>query len=339
MVRTPPGPRAPGLRSPAPSPALAVRARRLCQSYPAGPGRRRGAEPIDALRGIDFDVEVGEVHGLLGPNGAGKTTLCRILATVLLPTSGSVHVLGFDVAGDVRQVRQRIGIVFDGDRGLYPRLTARQNLHFWAALYGVPGPSRGRLAERLLNRVGLSERAGDRVERYSRGMRQRLHLARALVGDPRLLLLDEPTTGMDPMAAIDFRALITELRSEGRTILLTTHNLAEAEHLCDRVTLIDGGVVVATERPAALAANRREGFRVEADDVPEWVAAEMAAVAGVRVAVPARGRLVVEAGQPALPVVVSRLLEAGVRSLRVGQPGLEETYLTLLGDRGMAVSP
>lgn len=155
-------------------------------------------------------------------------------------------------------MRRCIGVTFGGDRGLYPRLTARQNLHFWAALYEVPRPLRASLAERLLDRVGLEQRADERVERFSRGMRQRLHLARGLVGDPRLILLDEPTAGMDPMAALEFRSLVDELRSEGRTILLATHNMAEAEQVCDRVTLIDGGVVVSTGRPAALGASFRD---------------------------------------------------------------------------------
>src|SRR5437867_10001749 len=115
----------------------AVRVRHLCRSYP-GARSRHGGRAVEALRGIDLDVAVGEVHGLLSPNGAGKSTLCRILATVLLPTSGSAHVFGFDVASEARQVRRCNGIVFDGDRGLYPKLTARQNLRFWAALYGVP---------------------------------------------------------------------------------------------------------------------------------------------------------------------------------------------------------
>jgi ABC-2 type transport system ATP-binding protein len=230
----------------------AVCVRELRRSYsPARTWRGRG-EPIEALRGLDLDIARGEIHGLLGPNGAGKTTLCRILATVLLPSSGSVQVLGYDVIRQATSVRRSIGVVFGGDKGLYPRLTGRQNLRFWAALHGL-SPAEGRaVSKRLLQRVGLSERADERVEGYSRGMRQRLHLARGIVGDPALVLLDEPTSGMDPVAAIEFRTFVTELRDEGRTLLLATHNMAEAEQLCDRVTLIDQGCALASGSPQRL---------------------------------------------------------------------------------------
>ena len=233
-----------------PTPAVCIR--ELHRSYP-GPRARRGrTEPTEALQGIDLDIAQGEVHGLLGPNGAGKTTLCRILSTVLLPSSGSVRVFGYDITRHTAAIRRRLGVVFGGDKGLYPRLTGRQNLHFWAGLYGLDRRQAREVSERLLERVGLSERAGERVERYSRGMRQRLHLARGLVGDPALLLLDEPTAGMDPVAALRFRALVAELRDEGRTLLLATHNMPEAEQLCDRVTVIDRGRVLTTGPPKRL---------------------------------------------------------------------------------------
>jgi ABC-2 type transport system ATP-binding protein len=233
-------------------PVPAVCVRELRRSYPAPRTWRGRGEPTEALRGLDLNIARGEVHGLLGPNGAGKTTLCRILATVLLPSSGSVRVLGYDVTRQATAVRRSIGVVFGGDRGLYPRLTARQNLRFWAALHGLPSAQGRAVGDRLLERVGLSERADERVEHYSRGMRQRLHLARGLVGDPALLLLDEPTSGMDPVAAIEFRTFVTELRDEGRTLLLATHNMAEAQQLCDRVTLIDQGCALATGSPERL---------------------------------------------------------------------------------------
>ena len=317
--------------------APAVRVTGLCRSY-AGRGRKPGRD-VTALRGVDLEVGAGEVHGLLGPNGAGKTTLCRILATLLLPTSGTAEVLGLDVVRAGGEVRRRLGIVLDGDRGLYPRLSARQNLRFWAGLYGVPRAARLPLVNRLLGRVGLTDRADEPVERYSRGMRQRLHLARGLVGDPSVLLLDEPTTGMDPAAALDFRGLIAGLRAEGRTVLLATHNMVEAERLCDRVTVIDRGVVVASDRPAALAARLPVAFRIDADGVPTAVAEELGTLPGVRVvATPAPGRLQVEVDAAGLPAVTRRLLDAGVVAVRVGPPDLEQAYMTLVGDRGMVVS-
>src|SRR5689334_9683707 len=155
----------------------AVQTRQLTRLYRP---RRRGEPQRVALDRLDLCIAAGEVHGLLGPNGAGKTTLCKVLSTVLLPSSGEARVHGFDVASRPNAVRPLIGIVFGGERGLYSRLTARQNLCYWAALYHVPHREIGRRVDALLSRVGLSGRAGDRVEALSRGMKQRLHLARGL---------------------------------------------------------------------------------------------------------------------------------------------------------------
>ncbi|GAA3066667.1 MULTISPECIES: ABC transporter ATP-binding protein [Actinomycetes] len=197
-----------------------------------------------ALSAVDLILPRGGVHALLGPNGAGKTTLCRIASTVLLPTSGTCEVLGHDVVADARTVRRLIGIVFGGDRGLYERLTAEENLRFWCSMHGLRRrAATARIAE-LLERLGLASRGTERVETFSRGMKQRLHLARGLVADPQLLILDEPTVGMDPISAREFRGLITELRQEGRSVLLTTHDLAEAEALADTVTMIDRGSIL-----------------------------------------------------------------------------------------------
>jgi ABC-2 type transport system ATP-binding protein len=216
--------------------------------------RNRGSDPaVVALDDVTMSIEEGEVRGLLGPNGAGKTTLVKILSTVLLPTSGSASILGHDVQADAERVRPLIGIVFGGDRGLYWNLTGRQNLQYWAALYKVPPQIAGPRINMLLERVGMTARADSLFETYSRGMKQRLHLARGLVGDARVLFLDEPTLGMDPLAAREFRTLVKELRSEGRTILLTTHDMSEAESLCDRVALIDRGRLLAVETPQTLS--------------------------------------------------------------------------------------
>ena len=157
-----------------------------------------------ALDSVSMDIREGEVHGLLGPNGAGKTTLVKVLSTVLLPTSGSASILGHDVVRQTKAVRPLIGIVLGGDRGLYWRLSGRQNLEYWAALYNVPAGTAKKRIPKLLEMVGLTDRADYLVEGYSRGMRQRIHLARGLVGDARVLFLDEPTAGMDPLASRDF---------------------------------------------------------------------------------------------------------------------------------------
>ncbi|MFK8906912.1 ABC transporter ATP-binding protein [Streptomyces sp. YS-3] len=314
----------------------AIETRALCRDYGEG---RAGARRSHALTDVDLTVEAGEVHGLVGPNGAGKTTLCKILSTVLEATSGTASVLGHDVGTDAAAVRRDIGIVFGGDRGLYGRLSARQNLRFWAAMYGLHGPALRLRVDELLERLGLADRAGDRVDTFSRGMKQRLHLARGLVGDPKVLLLDEPTVGMDPVAARDFRGLVGEMRAERRTVLMTTHDMAEAEAVCDLVTMIDRGRVLLTETPAEIGRVVPRHERVVAGGVPAATRQALAALEGV-LAVEAEpsGRLRVETADSSVTRTVLRLLvEAGVCELSTQRPNLEDAYLHLIGDRGMAV--
>ncbi|HET8568520.1 MAG TPA: ABC transporter ATP-binding protein [Candidatus Limnocylindria bacterium] len=223
--------------------------RTLFQRLRREPDRR---ERFLAVDGIDLAVESGEIFGILGPNGAGKTTTMRMLATLLLPTRGRARVLGIDVVERPREVRARIGAMLSGERSLYWKLTARENLEYFAALYHVPpGETAGRIDEALAS-VKLADRADDYVERYSTGMRQRLALARALLPDPPLIILDEPTVGLDPQAARDLRERVRELRRQGRTVLLTTHYMEEADQLCDRIAIIDHGRIVALDTPAAL---------------------------------------------------------------------------------------
>ncbi|MEG8183195.1 ABC transporter ATP-binding protein [Nocardia terpenica] len=315
----------------------AIRACALTRLY----GSRKAGEPggIRALCDVDLTVRVGEVYGLLGPNGAGKTTLCRILSTVLIPTSGTARVMGHDVVADADAVKRSIGIVFGGDRGLYPRLTARENLRFWAALYGSRSRELRRRCDELLDRVGLGERAGDRVDTMSRGMKQRLHLARGLVADPPVLILDEPTSGMDPVAAHDFRALVAELRSDGRTILLTTHDMAEAEAVCDRVSLVDHGRILATRAPSEIGSLISTFERVEAEGVPDVLVGQIAALPGVVSVVTVAGNLtrVETEDVTATREVLRRLVTAGVTTISTGRPSLEEVYLHVMGDRNMRV--
>jgi len=300
---------------------------------------RRPTTPTVALDDVNIIVEYGEVHGLLGPNGAGKTTLCKILSTILLPTAGTVRVCGFDAVREPKEVRRRIGIVFGGDRGLYGRLTARQNLRHWGALHGLHGAALTTRIDELTERFGLTARQHDRVENYSRGMKQRVHLARGLIADPSLLLLDEPTDGLDPVAATEFRAVVGQLRDDGKTILLTTHNMAEAEQVCDRVSFIDNGTVLDTDQ-AALSALVSRHERVDALGVPDRTMAEVSAIAGVdRVEDLADGYVRFHATDRSTAAAVLRaLVDAGVTKVRNSEPNLEEIYLHLMGDRrGMRV--
>ncbi|MBU1226137.1 MAG: ABC transporter ATP-binding protein [Actinobacteria bacterium] len=301
--------------------------------------RKRGLDPITALDDVSLAVEPGEIHGLLGPNGAGKTTLVKILSTILTPTSGTATVLGHDVVEDPGAVRRVIGLVFGGDRGLYTLLSARHNLEYWAALYGVPSRDTGSRIDALLARVGLTRRADDRVETYSRGMRQRLHLARGLVSDPEVLFLDEPTVGLDPVASLEFRELVMALREEGKTIFLTTHDMGEAEAICDRVSLIDRGALLATEGPETLGRWITAYERVEARGVTDDAATMVSGLPGVMSTqrLPDGTLRIETAVTGVVRPIMEALLAAGVTELGTRPPSLEEVYLRVFGDRGLQV--
>ena len=302
------------------------------------PRRKRDARVV-ALDDVSLAIPEGEIHGLLGPNGAGKTTLVKILSTVLLPTSGRALVCGHDVVAETSAVRPLIGIVFGGERGVYTRLTARQNLEYWGALYKLPPRTVKERTAALLDRVGLADRADQRVEQYSRGMKQRLHLARGLIADAKVLFLDEPTTGMDPLAAREFRRLIGELKREGRTILLTTHDMVEAETVCDRVTLIDRGKILATESPRSLGRLISRFQRIDVEGADARLLATVGALPGVG-AVTARedGGARIEVNEEgATREVLRHLVEAGVTSVKTSLPGLEEVYVQVIGERGLEI--
>ena len=177
----------------------------LSRTFRSRTGVRRTRQSVEAVKGVSFAIEPGELFGLLGPNGAGKTTTIKMLITLLLPTSGGARVLGLDVVDDVREVRKRIGYVFGGDRGLYERLSALDNLRYFSELYGVGPREQKQRIPALLELVGLTGREGERVEGFSRGMRQRLHIARGLLHDPDVLFLDEPSIGIDPVGARELR--------------------------------------------------------------------------------------------------------------------------------------
>jgi ABC-2 type transport system ATP-binding protein len=206
----------------------------------------------EALKGVDLTVDRGEIFGLLGPNGAGKTTLTKILSTLLLPSGGRATVLGLDVVRDSLRLRPRIGLVLGGERGLYNRVSARENLRYFADLYGVPLDSRDRRIEEVLVRVGLDDAMDRRVEEFSRGMKQKLHIARGILHQPEMLFLDEPTIGLDPKSARETRKLVRGLVADGVSIFLTTHYMFEAEELCQRIAVLSKGRIVARDTVAGL---------------------------------------------------------------------------------------
>jgi ABC-2 type transport system ATP-binding protein len=196
-----------------------------------------------AIDNISFEVEEGEVFGLLGPNGAGKTTTIKILTTLLLPSAGEVKVLGYDVVSESHKIRDKINFVYGGERGVYGRLTAKEYMHYFCTLYKIKIKEQSALITKLLNLVQLQDAVDQKIHTYSKGMTQRLHIARCLINNPKLLFLDEPTIGLDPIGAKLLRDLVKELSSKGITIILTTHYMQEADELCDRIAFIKGGKI------------------------------------------------------------------------------------------------
>jgi ABC-2 type transport system ATP-binding protein len=315
-----------------------IEARELRRTYKTSTGTvRRKSLEVEAVRGVTFAVESGELFGLLGPNGAGKTTTIKMLITLLIPTSGTAHVLGYDVVKDAREVRRRIGYVFGGDRGLYDRLSGLDNLRYFAELYAVPPRTMRQRIEELLELVGLSGREHERVEGYSRGMRQRLHIARGLLHDPPVVFLDEPTIGVDPVGARELRATIAQLVEAGKTVLLTTHYMFEADQLCNRIAVISKGAIVAEGTPADLKANVSEGGVVEIEvfGIDEPAIERLRAVDGVRsVGVEPREQaqvLVVQTdGRELTHALLVPLDGAQVGRVSVREPTLEDAYVELV---------
>ena len=213
---------------------------------------RRKVKEVVAVDDVSFEVCKGELFGLLGPNGAGKTTITKMLTTLLIPTGGTARILGYDVVKQAEALRSRIGFIFGGERGLYWRLSAIDNLRYFASLYHVDPEETKKRIPYLLELVGLLDRGNEKVEGYSRGMKQRLHIARTLLHNPEVLFLDEPTIGLDPVGARELRQIIRNLQAESKTILLTTHYMFEADALCQRIGVINHGAIIALDTPEGL---------------------------------------------------------------------------------------
>jgi len=308
----------------------------------AGSGSSR-EETTVAVSDVSFAVEPGEIFGLLGPNGAGKTTTIRMLCTLLEPTSGRATVNGFDTVREASMVRRSLGTVLTGERSTYWKLTGRENLEYFAALYGLSRKDQKERAASILDRLGLADKADQLVETYSSGMKQRLALGKALLADQPILLLDEPTIGLDPAAARSIRELIRELRTEGRTILLTTHYMEEADQLCDRVAIIDQGGIIALDSPRRLKDSVGEGrsLQLEVSDWDDDADRKVRAIQGVAGVIARHAAeqeiwqvsVVTDNGPVVLAEIIAVLARSGVRIRRVQavEPTLEDVFLKLTG--------
>jgi len=315
-----------------------IEAENLRRTYRTTTGTfRRRALEVEAVRGVSFDVAEGELFGLLGPNGAGKTTTIKMLITLLIPNSGTARVLG-TTSSRRGEVRRLIGYIFGGDRGVYERISALDNLRYFAELYAVdPREQRKRIAY-LLELVGLTGREKERVEGFSRGMKQRLHIARGLLHDPPVMFLDEPTLGLDPVGARELRGLVAELVRAGKTVLLTTHYMFEADALCDRIAVIAKGKIVAEGTPAALKATIADAtvVEIEAFGVSDDALERLRAIPGVSsVSVEDREQAQVIAVQSSTGLELTHTLLGALGDAQIGrvssrEPTLEDAYVSLV---------
>lgn len=237
-----------------------------------------------AVDGVSFEIKKGEIFGLLGPNGAGKTTTIKMITGLLSPTAGSVYVNGLDVDKKPLEALKNLGTVLAGDRSIYWKLTARENLEYFAALYGCDKKEAKRRTNEILKKLQLEEKADELVEKFSTGMKQKVALGKALIPNAPVVLLDEPTLGLDPQSALNLRELILEIKNEGRTVLLTTHYMEEADFLCDRIAIIDGGKIIALDTPENLKSSLNEvkSIKIELTNVTDKLIKEIEALEGVK---------------------------------------------------------
>jgi ABC-2 type transport system ATP-binding protein len=296
--------------------------------------KRYGASDVPAVDGIDMEVRCGEIFGLLGPNGAGKTTTIGICTTRVLATSGRVQVVGLDVAADPARVKRFIGVVTQYST-LDRSLTTFENLFYHARYFGTPRQeARGR-AEALLTRFQLADAAQRMPDHLSGGMAQRLQIARAIGHGPQVLFLDEPTAGLDPQSRLVLWDLVKELRADGTTILLTTHNMAEADELCDRVAIIDHGHILVCDTPERLKQSTRTETEIHLD-LPETSPDLLTTLGGLPgvdsvVAVPDGIRILASGRNGLLQHVVEAAHGHALRNISIKEPSLETVFIELTG--------
>ncbi|SBT54555.1 ATP-binding cassette domain-containing protein [Micromonospora narathiwatensis] len=312
-----------------------IETRGLRKSFRSRAGRE--TKTVDAVRGVNLDVAEGEIFGFLGPNGAGKTTTLRMLATLIEPDGGEATIAGADLRKDPAEVRRRIGYVAQGG-STWDESTAREELVLHARLYGISKAEARRRATRALDAFQLSEYADRKCKTYSGGQRRRVEIALGIIHEPKIVFLDEPTTGLDPQSRAHMWDEIRRLRAEGMTVFITTHYLDEADALCDRIAIMDHGEVVAEGTPAELKREiSGEVVQVGLDAAVTPRAAELldteAYVNKLETVDEGGLRLYVDEGATAIPQVLRRLDGAGLdlRSIELHRPSLDDVFLTKTG--------
>jgi ABC-2 type transport system ATP-binding protein len=306
---------------------IAIKVEDLTKHYPN----------VLAVDHIDFEVHKGEFFGFLGPNGAGKTTTINILTGVTKATSGTASILGFNLATEPVKAKEHIGVVPDTSN-LYDEMTAWANIIFCAKLHGVPKDKREHKANDLLELVGLHDRRNDRIGTFSRGMKKRMMIAAALIHEPEILFLDEPTTGLDVQGAREVRGLIRELNRNGTTVFLTTHYLEEADLCCQRIAIIAKGKIITQDTPEKLKLSTQVEQVIEASfDQTKDVADKLKRISHVRavVAVGDKFRLSVDDSSEALPLIFDFAKENHLKIISINtlKPTLEDAFVKLTGLR------
>ena len=315
--------------------ALAIKAEGIFKTFRSGWWKRREKE---ALKGVDLQIEEGEIFGILGPNGAGKTTLLSILCTLLLPDRGNVHILGMDGMHDEQQIREKVNVV-SGNANFLWSLTVKENLHYYGMLYGLTGKEREIKVKALIDLFNLKEYQNIPFDELSTGMKQRLSLAKSLINDPEVLFLDEPTVGLDPDVSIRIREEIFSIhKQKGITILLTTHNMKEAENLCGRIAFLKEGRIVTTGTAEALKRMVRIGDRLKLEFEGTIHEDELVRADGVInfTISDSLCEIMVDDGERRLGNLIALLSQGGVQIKKVslGQTDLEDVFIEFAKDEG-----
>ena len=296
-----------------------------------------------AVDGISFDIYKGEIFGLLGPNGAGKTTTIKMITGILEPTSGSIKLCNIDVNKSPMEALKKIGVVLAGDRSIYWKLTGRENLEYFAALYGMSPKQACERADKILKDLQMDDKADVLVEKYSTGMKQKVALGKALIPDAPVILLDEPTLGLDPQSALNLREIIIGLKKSGKTILLTTHYMEEADYLCDRIAIVDGGKIIALDTSAKLkeSINTVKLIDIQVSNMKDEMIQKLKELSGVQKVIncykPEDRQYEISihhtCGDEIVQAIISILTIFSVKiiNIKVKEPSLEDVFINMTG--------